>query len=184
VWDFLPLRVARNSKEFTEHPHLDLMISRTEMSVRMTLANASRPFYRRRLVEAGSEGFQDLLTKFAIAIEKRTGKLGGFPWVWLSQRHFLSQSSPAIPDAQVDFNPITAVQSKSLAPKTKYQPQWIEACYGALCRKHSNLEFAIGARFPYRFARGLNNPMVLGEIAAIWLACEPILNRLKGKSTE
>jgi hypothetical protein len=55
------------------------------------------------------------------------------------------------------------------------QPQWLDAVYDALTHKTSNLQLAVGAEFSYGQCPVVNNPEILDYIAAVWIACKPLI---------
>ena len=59
-----------------------------------------------------------------------------------------------------------------------FNQQWINAVFGALQNKNSNLELHIGAEFPYRTCRAIREPEALDFVAAAWIACRPYIAAL------
>jgi len=185
VWDFLPLKQAKNAKLFTGFPHLSLGIQQPRVLVIVTLPNGIRREFRNNLLDLGEESFSDLIIDIATDMSKRLQKAkGAKPWIDVVQRHFPSQSSAGIVDARVEFDLRTALAKNTKKRKSdqavKSQPEWLEATFRAWSKKQSNLQIGVGAVFPYT-CDVLHSRDVLKYIAATWLACKPLLKAALGK---
>ena len=111
---------------------------------------------------------------------------GAAPWVHLIQRRYPTQRSVPIVDASVQFDLRTAYASSAMyrwKEMVKPQPEWIEAAYRALLQRHSNLQFAVGAIFPYSRCKVVGTPRVVDCIAMVWLACRPLITTIVGGVT-
>jgi hypothetical protein len=181
VWDFLRLRHAKGAQSFTQYPHLTLAIERDRLLAIVTIPNGVRTDFRRRLVDLGLDGFSYVLANVnERLIRTLRGDKGAVPRAIVVQRRYLTQSSPAIHDASLDFDLRTAFQiSRKHGKKVvKAQPQWLGATFHALARKQSNLQIAIGASFPYATSSSVHERGVIDRIAASWIACKPLLTTM------
>jgi hypothetical protein len=179
VWDFLPVAKAKGAKNFTQFPHLTLAIQRERLVTMVTVPNGIRREFRRNLLAGGKKEFLELfgmihenLHQFLASVE------GATPWAEIVQRHYPSQRAEPITDARLEFDLRTAFRgSKRWRKAVKRQPQWIEAVYQALSARHSNMQFAVGAIFPYQRCPVVNTPKILEHVAGVWLACKPLIRR-------
>ena len=181
MWDFLRIRGSKGNTSFTAFPHLTLAIERDRLLVIITVPNGIRPALRQRLVELEADGFSELLQ----AIDQRLvralrGDRGAAPIAILVQRRYLTQRSSAIIDAILEFDMRTAFQFSKRQGKgvVKVQPQWLNATYSALARKRSNLQFAVGASFPYTRSSSVGERAIIDRIVETWIACKPLLTTM------
>ena len=179
VWDFLPMRFSGRKGVFTSAPHLTLSIHDDHLWVHITIPNAVRREFRRRLIEHGEEHFTELLDSVYRGLVKALKGAGGaVPWLQILQRHYVSQRSPGIEDARLEFDLRTAFAARG---PVKYQPEWLRATFRAFSRKRSNIQLVVGAEFPYSRCPVVATPRILDYIAATWLACAPLLDAMRGK---
>ena len=180
VWDFLPLKAAKDKASFTSCPHLTLSIQMQRIVIIVTLPNAVPALMRRNLTSLGIDGFTALVGQVEKGVSKIIRPIGkAYPFVEAAQRHYPSQKSPAVVDARVDFDLRTAV-GNSKTP-VKKQPQWLEAVFEALTAKRSNLQVAIGAALPYG-DKHMHSRDILDVIAGVWLGCKPWLDTILRQS--
>jgi hypothetical protein len=181
VWDFLRLRHAKGAQSFTQYPHLTLAIERDRLLAIVTIPNSIRADLRRRLLDLGLDGFSALLSEVNERLAKALrGDKGAAPRVVVVQRRYMTQSSPAIHDASLDFDLRTVFQTSRRRGKriVKPQPQWLSATFNALSKKRSNLQIAIGASFPYAQSSTVREREIIDRIAATWIACKPLLTTM------
>lgn len=181
VWDFLRFRRARSAQSFTQFPHLTLAIEHNRLLVIVTVPNGVRADYRRRLLDLGPNGFSALLADINGRLLKALrGDKGASPRLIVVQRRYLTQRSPAIYDATIEFDLRTAFQKVQRHGKryVKHQPQWLSATFSALTRKKSNLQIGIGASFLFATSSSVRDKGILGRIAATWLSCKPLLTAM------
>lgn len=175
VWDFLPLKAAKGSKQFTAAPHLTLAIKSDSIWAAITIPNAVKPALRARLRDLDEQQFEEL---FALVTKRLTkafaGAKGSNPWVEVVQRHYLSQRSQGYVDARLEFDPRTAFGSKRGG--VKYQPEWLDATRRAFQMRRSNIQLMVGAVFPYARCPKVRSKEILDVIAQTWIACKPILD--------
>lgn len=148
VWDFLPLVVARDAKEFTHFPHLSFGLSQLWAVAAVTVPNGVKGGFRTRLRECGAERFVELIT----GLEKRLRPIirrsrGSKPSIYVTQRHFKSQRSSPIVDARLEADLRTAVPG--VQQGVRFQPQWLCAIYDMLVNKKSNMQMGIEVRLSY-----------------------------------
>ena len=181
VWDFLRLKHAKGAQSFTQYPHLTLAIERDRLLAIVTIPNSVRADFRGRLLNLGLDGFGALLSGVNTRLIKvLRGDNGAAPRVVVVQRRYMTQSSPAIYDATLEFDLRTAFPTSRGRGKriVKAQPQWLGATFNALSKKRSNLQIAIGASFPYTRSSTVHERTILDRIATTWIACKPLLTAM------
>ncbi len=182
VWDLLPLARAHRARNFTEYPHLTVGIQRERVLTIVTIPNGIRREFRRNLLAGGKEGFLELIGKVHENLHETLGAVqGALPYAEIVQRHYPWQRAEPIVDARLQFDLRTAFRGpKRWRKSVKRQPQWIEAVYSVLANKHSNVQVAVGAGFPYDRCPAVQTPGILDHIAGVWLACKPLIRRALG----
>jgi hypothetical protein len=184
VWDLLRLKHPVTKKTFTSYPHLTFALESDRVIATVTIPNDIKSSFRRRLVALGVEGFSRVLLdveQWLLAAIK--GDDGAAPWIVVVQRRYPTQKSQAIVDASLEFDLRTAFpRQKKRGKRVKAQPQWLNATYEALAKKHSNLQIAVGAIFPYRSSSSTKTRDILDRIEKTWLACKPLLDVMKLRS--
>jgi hypothetical protein len=174
VWDFLPLVAARNAKQFTSFPHLTVALHKSWARAAVTVPNGVKGGFRTKLAECGPEGFMQLLAELEKGLRpiiKRSQ--GAKPMIYVLQRHYRSQKSPAEVDAQLEADLRTAVPD--IKDDVKYQPQWLGTIFEVLVHKRSNLHLGVEVRLSY------NCPLVRSAKAAdlfaeSWKALSPLIS--------
>ncbi len=156
------------------HDHLRAMI---------IVPNGVQRVFRRRILALGPEGFFEVLAAVTDNMQQvlETAK-GAYPFFDIAQRHFLSQSAPPTKDAVMHIDLRTAFEG--MASSIKCQPQWLDAGYDLISNKRSNLEFAVGAAFPYATCPRTRSPDILQAVADSFIACKPLLDVMLEESTE
>lgn len=148
VWDFLPLKIARDASSFTEFPHLTFGISAERAVAAITVPNGVRGGFRSRLKDLGSQGFVDLLREISEdAQHVRTASKGARLFVHTLQRHYKSQRSLPVIDARLEADLLTLHAGSDQG--VKYQPQWVEMIHDVLTQKRSNIQLGLEFRFSY-----------------------------------
>ena len=177
VWDYLPLKGATSEEAFTKNPHLTFAIENDRLLAIITVPHGIKSVLRRRLVELGSDGFQQLLSEVNVRLLKALASAkGAAPWCIVVQRRYPSQRSTPIVDAKIEYDLRTAFPPRNKDGKVKMQPQWLQATYDALSHKQSNLQVSIGASFPYSLCPETSKPEIVDTIAKVWIACKPLLD--------
>ena len=172
VWDFLPLKVARKAKQFTNFPHLDMAIGREHALAIVAIPNGVRGGFRTRLRRQGAKGLHDLLSEVEVALRPVLDRSkGAKAALSASQRHYRSQSSPAVVDGRMEADLRTAVPGDKQG--VKYQPEWVNAMYALLCNKRSNIHFQVEVRFNYSCPH-VRSRRVVDLFADAWKAMWPI----------
>ncbi len=174
VWDFLPLAVARDAKQFTDYPHLTMGINRKQAVAAITVPNGVKGGFRTKLSSIGLDGFLELVDQLEQGLRpiiKRSE--GAKPMIYATQRHYRSQRSSAEIDARLDADLRTTVRGKQSG--VKFQPQWIEAIYELLVNKRSNIQLGVDVQFSY------SCPIVRSAKAATlfadsWKAISPLID--------
>jgi len=178
IWDFLKLKVSSNENDFTKFPHLTLFLNHEQIGAAITIPHRIKNEFRKNITSLGYEQFYSMISKVNSNLCGKFKKIeGAHPWVNMIQRHYPSLRSPAIVDANLQFDLRTAFNQKNSAKhKVKQQEQWLKTVFDALSNKKSNLQVAIGAKFVYANCKIVNKPIILDYMAASWIACKPILD--------
>ena len=174
-WDVLIFASSPKDESFTARPHLTLGIEPAFVSAMVTLPQNARKA-RRRLVSNGEDGFQSIVK--AVLANMRAvaaGCPGMEPRVRVQQRHWTSRSAPPLLDALIDVDLRTYGNS---GDSVKFQPQWIDAIYGAFRKKNANLELQIGAKFPYSTCKRIQESNAVDYVAEAWISCRPFISVL------
>jgi len=178
VWNFLRLKQAKGVKNFTEFPHLTLGVHDDLLLAIVTVPNGIKREFRKHLLAGGRDQFTALFRQLHLNLNSAvTGINGAVPWVEILQRRYPSQRSEPIIDATLRFDLRTAFTSSG---KIKHQQQWLDATYEALSKRHSNLQLAVGAIFPFDRCPEVRKPEVLNHVANVWIACKPLIDTLIG----
>jgi hypothetical protein len=171
VWDFIPLQVAKNANSFVSYPHLTMAIRPDEVLAAITIPNAIHGGFRSKLKRVGFAGFQCMCADVEKNLRKVLKKsAGSVAMLYLHQRHYNSQSSPAETHARLDVDLRTAVKGSCF----KYQPMWLESIYNILIQKRTNIQLGAELIFPYTC------PLIKSEKAAdlmveAWVGMVPLL---------
>lgn len=177
VWNVIPVLGAPRGEGFVRHPHFTLSIGSTQLAAQLTLPNDMRTSLRRNLVELGVEGLRDVVGEVTRRLLRALRRdAGAIPSANLSQRHFRARRL-ATYDARVEFDLRTAFPSAVRGGSSvKLQREWLDASLSAFVNKHSNLQLAFGATFPYASSRLVGKREVLDLIASTWTACRPLVD--------
>jgi hypothetical protein len=178
VWDFVGLKSAKRSKVFTQHPHLTLGVRDSRLEVFVTVPNGVASEVRRSILGESFEDFSHLMGKITAGLSATLRKFpGAIPMIVVVQRRYPTQRSAAIIDAIVRFDPRTAFTAgrRTQEGSAKRQPQWLQAVYELLKNRRSNLQFQIGADFPYDACEWVATRDVTEAAAQVCLACESLL---------
>jgi hypothetical protein len=184
VWDLIRLRTGEQRGLFTDHPHLTLAIGEERALALLILPNGMKRHYWKRLVAKGKQGFRELVLRCAVGMKEGLSSAPGFvPWLEVVQRHFPHLGSPAVLDGLLQFDLRTALTGTDFAwpSKVKPQGQWLDHAFELFERKRSNIQMAIGAKFPYDECEAVSKREALDFFAAAWIACKPILEVVLGK---
>jgi hypothetical protein len=176
VWDYIRIRNADTTEQFTKYPHLTLSIGTERVWAGLVIPHAIKSMYRNRIQELASDDFIDLLRGVNTGLIKALrGAPGSKPWAYAIQRRWPSIKSALIIDARLEYDLRTAFPNTKVH-SVKSQPEWVKATYDALANKRSNLELGIGAIFPYRECAITKSKRIIGYVSAAWLATKPLLD--------
>ncbi len=180
VWDFLWLADAKETESFTEFPHPGLGIHREYLNALLIVPNGIRAEFRRNLLDGGVDGFHALFKSVLAGFSELLGSVeGAIPWVEIVQRRYPSQRSEPFVDAKLEFDLRTGFDPSYRWEKSaKKQTEWIDATYLALSNRSSNLQLAVGAKFPYEQCPIVNSREILNCIANAWLSCLPLKQKM------
>jgi hypothetical protein len=180
VWDFVSLKSA--PKAFTQYPHLTIGIQNVRFEAYVTIPNGVRAGLRNNILGASYDDFEHLILNVARPLSVALRKYpGATPMIVVVQRRYLTQRSRAIVDGVLRFDPITALSGgRRTRGRPKYQPQWLRVVYDLLTNRRSNLQFQIGADFPYDHCPVVATPQVKEAAVAVWLACKPLIRAAIG----
>ena len=177
VWDYVQLKGA--PKIFTGYPHLTLSVERDRLVAAVTLPNEIQRRLRKRIIDLGYEGFHEVMAEIASNMSSNLHRYSGAaPILEARQRRYPSRGSVPTTDARLTFDLRTAVAGNGNRSKVKSQPQWLRATFDAFVNKRSNLQFAVGATFPYRTCKATAKRGILDGIAAAWTGCSPLLRTM------
>lgn len=174
VWDFLPLKVARDAKQFTWYPHLTMSLRTSWAVAAITVPNGVKGGFRTKLGALGLEGFVGLMVELENrlrSVVKRSS--GAKPVVYVTQRHYETQRSPAEVDARLEADLRTVVSGNKAG--VKCQPQWMEAIYEVLMNKRSNIQLGVEVRLKYDCPL-VRSSAAIDLFADSWKALAPMLS--------
>ena len=175
AWDFLAFASSPEGEKSTAYPQLALHVGEAAVTAQVTLPNNARAAWR-RLTALDEKGFQSMVGEVLDNMRPSLSDCPGMkPYLLLLQRHWSSRAAPPLDDARIYIDLRTC---RDDGDATKFQPKWINAVFGALQNKNSNLELHIGAEFPYRTCRAIREPEALDFVAAAWIACRPYIAAL------
>ncbi|MDF1810376.1 MAG: hypothetical protein P1U42_11845 [Phycisphaerales bacterium] len=173
VWDFVPLKIAKDSSSFTDFPHLTMVIKQEYAVAAVTIPHGVKGGFRTSLNKLGLEGFLDLLLGIEADLRPVLNlSIGSVANVYATQRNYPSQSSDPIIDAKLEADLQTIVPGKRRS--AKYQPEWVEAIYNVVTRKKSNIQLGIEVRFLYGCPL-LGSPKATELFAKSWIAMNPLV---------
>jgi len=175
VWDFLPSAKAMGAVH-TAFPHLTLAMDTETAKAAITVPNGVKGGFRTKLKEGGFECFRSLVDELERALlrAKRINKSkGAKPFMYVHQRHFLSQRSRGITDGRLEVD-MRALTGCSKA-RVKCQPEWIDAIYNLLTQKCSNMQFGVEVRFKYDCPI-VRSREVVDLFADTWVTLKPLLD--------
>jgi hypothetical protein len=182
VWNFIPLATSQGEKLFTADPHLTLSISRERAYAHVTIPNGLKAELRSNLRMLGEDGLRSLVnTVTRRLLQAIRQDAGAAPWVEVAQRRYPTQREDPIHDASLSFDPRTAARHRAGAGAPKPQAEWLDATVHAFLNRQSNLQFAIGAAFPYARSGYVSTGALLDLIEASWLACRPLIDATIGR---
>jgi hypothetical protein len=181
VWDFIGLKRAKTAINFTQYPHLTIGVQREFLDAYVTVPNGIRSRYRTKLLGDSPDEFTQLIEQITRQLIKSLKSVkGAVPRVTLVQRHYLSQRAPATVDCLLQFDPRTAISlNGSGAGHVKHQPQWLAVTRETLKARRSNLQFQIGAVFPYATCPKSHTAGIEEAVAQVWIAARPLLNKCR-----
>jgi hypothetical protein len=178
VWDFIGLKVKgiQRPEPFNKRPHLTLGISETALGISVTLPNAMPTSHRARVFGPDYPAFEKLIGEVTQRLMRALRRCpGANPHINVFQRHYLTQRSMPIIDSRLEFDPRTALPAGAARGRVKAQPQWLRATYDAITSRQSNLQFQIGATFPYAACPEVRSTRIRAVAVEVWLACRPII---------
>lgn len=176
VWDFLSLRDRPTGADFTSHFHLTLGLHASHVEVAITIPDKVDREVRRRLADLGADGLSALNSEI-LRRARPLLSLGATVQARVIQRHYPSQSAPAVTDAELIFDLHTS-QRKPKGP-VKWQVQWVQLFADLLRYKRANVQFQYCVVLPWSTA-GLDSRASLGLIVSGWHALAPLISVLRG----
>lgn len=173
VWDFLALK-GSEGEDFNKFAHLTFAVSRLTVEAMLTVPDKIRSQSLRRIVDLGRAGFGELLRDVMDRMKPTLTNCDGMePRVRILQRHWVTRSAPPVVDAHLIFDPRTAFED--YGDRQKFQPQWLAATFDCLADKNANVEFQIGASFPYARCAATRTREIADCMAGTWIACQPLI---------
>ncbi|MCC7387339.1 MAG: hypothetical protein IT431_01080 [Phycisphaerales bacterium] len=178
VWDFIPLKAARGSTNFTANPHLTMTLGSEGANATITVPNGVKGGFRTRLQDMGGDGFCELMAKLERGTRRvRTRSKGSTVIAYAVQRHYRSQRSSPTVDGRLAADLRTIVKGGSGG--VKYQPQWLDSIYTLLTEKRSNIQFGVGVHFSYG-CPVLRSAKAVDLFAEAWIGLAPLLEAARG----
>jgi hypothetical protein len=179
VWDYIGLVGARGVG-FTQYPHLTLGILDDRLEAMLTVPNSVPAKRRRAILGDTFARFEQRIAAVVSRIAAAHAIAPGLrPVVTVMQRHYPSQRSEPISDAILRFDPRTAVAVRSGGDgSVKHQAQWLEVTHEVLENRNANVQFQIGAEFPYATCEAVRSAKIANAVSAVWRACAPMLAEL------
>ena len=183
VWDYVKLHGTEDSSPANERPHFTLGIRPEGALAVLILPNHWLSVGGRRhpLKMIGKSAFLDHVATVSKRIVDCLGSSPeARPWIVVQQRRALTGQRLNVWDAQLEFDPQTAVglQSPDQASNAlKIQPEWLSATYDALTNKNANIELCLGGRMEYQYP-GVQSREFIDRVIDSWAACRPLLNAL------
>jgi len=176
VWDFMRLKISKGTGSFTKYPHLTIGIHAEEAVALITLPHAVKYSIRKKVFGPGQAMFNELIFSIARNMNKVV-KLDPSvqPYAQVLQRHYPSQSSPAVEDAVLHYDLRTVIGDRKRKPQ-KYQPEWLKTTYTVMTNKKANIQFAIGVEIPYRDSKVIHTPNAMELFEQSFLALKPFVN--------
>jgi hypothetical protein len=170
------LKQARGAVQHIAFTHLTLKLDPETAVAAVTVPNGVKGGFRTKLKEGGVEGLRSLVEALQRALRraKRVRKSkGAKAFMYVHQRHFLSQSSRGITDGRLEVD----VQTVAGCPEAGVhrQPEWIDAIYNLLTNKRSNIQFGVEVRFKYDCPI-VRSREVVDLFADTWTALKPLLD--------
>lgn len=180
VWDYLPLRAARDAGSFTDYPHLTISIDRLGAIASVTVPNGVKGGFRTSIRAHGVEPFCQTLCRIEQAMIPVVQRCrNATPFMYVTQRHYKTQRSEATVDARMEADLRTLVPGGR--DGVKHQPEWAHAVYTLLTQKRSNIQLGVGMRFDYRCPE-VRSAACADLFAESWIACKPLLDLATGSS--
>lgn len=176
VWDCLRPSGETRDSNFTDSYHFTLGIENDQVSAMVTVPDKLRASARRKLRDLGSERFRELTEEIAQNMEPILQKYpGAIPRARVVQRRYKSQRSVPEIDAELSFDLRTTFEGSG----PKMQTQWSEALFNSFSHRNSNIQFQIGALFPYGKCQAISEANAIDCIAEAWEACLPLVHRMR-----
>jgi hypothetical protein len=172
VWDFLPLKVAKNAANFTDYPHLTMNIGANHSSASITIPNGVKGSFRTKLCDLGCDKFVQILREIEENLRPiRSRSPSACPFAYLVQRHFVGQRSVGTEDARLDFD----LRTISGDGRIKRQPQWAETVHYVLTGKRANIQFGVSMHFKYD-CKIITSAKATDLFAESWIAMKPLID--------
>ena len=176
AWDFLAFARDADGQNFTAYPHLTLGIGPDDVAAMVTLPNSAREAWR-CLSNLGEDGFKNAVNEVLEKMRPLLSQCPGMePRLRIYQRHWPKRSVPPQTDARLDID-LRTYGNKD-GDKIKFQSEWVEAVFTILKSKKSNIEMQVGAVFPYRTCKAIQEPKALDFVAVTWIACQRYISAL------
>lgn len=178
VWNFLQLKDRPEDGAHTAYPHLTLAVHADHLEVSLTIPHRVIRPVKKRLGDLGAEK----LGSINATILRRARRLisrGAWVKAYAIQRHYLSQSSQAITDAELVFRLETS-QPRNHG-RVKRQPEWVQLFAALPRQKRSNIQFQYRVHLPWG-TKGLDTRDSLRLIVESWTALKPLLDAVRGAS--
>ncbi len=173
VWDYIPTKAAKGGS-FTSFPHATMVVRPDEAGVAITVPNSIKGGMKSRLKRWPKESFCDLLRRVEINLRPVLATVpDAKPILYITQRHYKSQRSFPQTDGrlEVDLRTLVDIPGGPL----KHQPGWLDAVYGILSAKRTNIQIGIEVHLPYA-ASIMQTKKAEKVMADAWIAIRPFMD--------
>ena len=176
IWDYIGLHASRGAQVFTQLPHLTIGVHDDHLEATVTIPNGIRSRLRSKMLGAHYEDFERLIDGVTRALVRALQPFpGAVPNVTVVQRRYQTQRSQPTVDCMLHFDPRTALAAAAIRGRVKEQPHWLRVTYEVLKARRSNLQFQVGAEFPYATCPAVHESRIARAVADTWIACAPII---------
>lgn len=176
IWDFLRVKESRGESDFTAYPHLTFSIQNDKTRIQVTVPHRAKKMIWDRISSLDNSQMEKVIGAVLVGARPLMQmERGAKPYIHLTQRHYLSQKSLPVQDADLWFDLRTVVKGDN---KEKYQPEWLAACCSAMRSRRSNIQLGIGFDFPIRSCASLRSEKAVEVVKRSFYAMAPFLNVL------
>ncbi|MGO9016622.1 MAG: PD-(D/E)XK nuclease family protein [Dissulfurispiraceae bacterium] len=175
VWDIIS--PMGNDDNFTKSHHFTVGINPNRIDAFLSIPNASFAKFKKFVGKTCPEEFAALIDGVTKNL-KKSGviKAGGRPTIVLIQRRYRNRKLHAM-DGKMEFDlrTWTGGNQRKDEPGIKKQVEWMEFSHKLIVGHSSNIQFQVGAVFPFKTCDALRSKKALDLIKATFQAVMPLL---------